>query len=97
MKTIKKFIYSIVIAVFCAVVAINLFFNVIVDDLRQYTKLHLDRNSLYDSAIICTQLYFMNPNRVNQLTCEKITNKIEFINNELGQYYFANLYLGAIK
>lgn len=97
MKTVKRIFYSSIIGIFCALVAINIFSEFILDDLKQYSRLHIDRNSLYDSAIICTQLYFMNPTEINKLTCDKISNKIEYINNELDNYYFANLYLNTVK
>ena len=97
MKTLKKIIYSIVIAGFFAGIVLNILFNILVDDLREYTELHIDRNSLYDSAIMCSQLYFMNPNDVNKLTCKIFTDKIVSIDNKLEKYYFANIYLSAIK
>ncbi|OUR69333.1 hypothetical protein A9Q76_09925 [Arcobacter sp. 31_11_sub10_T18] len=98
MKTlIKRLFYSSLIGITGAIIALNIFSNVILDDLKQYNQLHIDRNYLYDSAIICTQLYFMNPNGVNQLTCDKINAKISSINNELKNFYFTNLYLKAMK
>jgi hypothetical protein len=97
MKTIKRLFYTTLLGVFFAIVAINIFSSVIIDDLRQYSKLHIDRNSMYDSAVICTQLYFMNPTDVNKLTCEKIMHKIDTINKKLDNYYLADIYLSTIK
>jgi len=96
-KLIKRLFYSSVIGIVCALLAINIFSDVIIDDLTQYNKLHENRNYLYDSAIICTQLYFMNPSKVNKLTCDKINNKISSLNKELNNLYFANIYLNAMR
>jgi len=93
----KKLFYSSIIGITAAILALNIFSNVIIDDLKQFNELNISRNYLYDSAIICTQLYFLNPNRVNQLTCDKINSKIAHINNELKSFYFAKLYVKAMK
>ena len=98
MKTLfKRLIYSIIIGLTGAIIALNIFSNIILNDLKQFNELNISRNYLYDSAIICTQLYFMNPNGVNQLTCDKINEKISSIDNELKSFYFTNLYLKAMK
>ncbi len=97
MKTIKIIIYTIVISFFFSSVAMNIFYNVVIDDLNEYSQLNIDRNTLYDTALICSQLYFMNPNMVNQLTCKKITNKIVVLDNKLEEYYLVRFYLSAIK
>ena len=94
---IKKLFYSTVFGIVCAIIAINIFSSVILDELKQYNKLFSTRNYLYDSAIICTQLYFMEPNKVNKLTCDKINNKINLLNDELKDFYFANLYLKTMR
>ena len=94
---IKRLFYSTIIGIICAVIAINIFSEVIINDLKKYNKLYISRNYLFDSAIICTQLYFMNPNKVNKLTCDKVNNKIDSLNKELKDFYFANLYLKAIR
>lgn len=96
-KMIKRLFYSSIVGVVCAILAINIFSNIVIDDLKQYNNIYTSRNYLYDSAIICTQLYFMNPNKLNKLTCEKINNKINSLNNELKDFYFVNLYLNAMK
>lgn len=97
MRTFKRLFYSSIIGIFCALVAINVFSEFIIDDLKQYSSLHVNRNTLHDSAIICTQLYLMDPSDINKLTCDKINNKIKFLNNKLNNYYFTNLYLNTIK
>ena len=98
MKTLfKRLLYSSLIGITGAIIVLNIFSNVILNDLKKYNQLHIDRNYLYDSGIICTQLYFMNPSRVNQLTCDTINVKISSINNELKSFYFTNLYLKAMK
>jgi len=93
---IKTIFYSSLIGITGAVIALVIFSNALVD-FRQYNELRISRNYLYDSAIICTQLYFMNPNPVNQLTCDTINEKISLINIELESFYFTNLYLKAMK
>ena len=98
MKTlIKRLFYSTLVGIFCAVLTINIFSDIIIDDLKEYNEVFTSRNYLYDSAIICTQLYFMNPSNVNKLTCVKINNKINTLNEELENFYFANLYLKAMR
>ncbi len=94
---IKKLFYSSIIGIVCAIIAINIFSNVIIDNLKQYNNLHINRNYLYDSSIICTQLYFMNPSEVTKLTCDNINTRISTINEELKNFYFANLYLNAMR
>lgn len=94
---LKKLFYSSVIGVFCAIVTINIFSDVVIDDLKQYNKIFTNRNYLYDSAIICTQLYYMDPNKTNKLTCEKINKEINSLNNKLDDLFFANLYLNAMR
>jgi len=94
---LKKLFYSSIIGITAAILALNIFSNVIIDDLKEFNELNISRNYLYDSAIICTQLYFLNPNRVNQLTCDTINSKIAHINNELKSFYFAKLYVKAMK
>jgi len=94
---LKRLFYSSVIGMVCAIIAVNVFSSVIIDDLKQYNKLHISRNYLYDSVVICSQLYYMNPNPVTKLTCENINNKISVINDELKNFYFANLYLNTMR
>jgi len=97
MKTFfKRLFYSSLFGITGAVIALVIFSNA-VNDIRQYNELRISRNYLYDSAIICTQLYFMNPNPITQLTCDSINKKISVINNELESFYFTNLYLNAMK
>lgn len=98
MKSIlKKIIYSIIIGTICIIFSINLFSNVIIDELKEYSEVYIDRNHLYDTAIVCTQLYFINPNEINKLTCTKITKRIKELNEKLDKYYFANIYLTTIN
>lgn len=96
-KILKRLFYSSVVGILCAILAINIFSDIVIDDLKEYNNIYASRNYLYDSAIICTQLYFMNPNKLNKLTCEKINNKINSLNSELKGFYFANLYLDTMK
>jgi len=97
MKTfIKRLFYTSLFGITGAVIALVIFSNAL-SDFRQYNDLRISRNYLYDSAIICTQLYFLNPNPVNQLTCDTINEKISLINIELESFYFTNLYLKTMK
>ena len=96
-KILIRVFYSCVIGILSAIIVINIFSNIIVDELKQYNDLYISRNYLYDSAIICTQLYFMNPDKINELTCEKINDKISSLDKELHNFYFANLYINAMK
>ncbi len=96
-KILIRLFYSSIIGILCAIVVVNIFSNVIIDELKQYNELYISRNYLYDSAIICTQLYYMNPSKVNKLTCEKIHNKINSLDERLNDFYFANIYFKAMR
>lgn len=97
MKTIKIIIYTIVIGFFFSAAAVNIFYTVVIDDLQEYSELSIDRNTLYDAAIVCSQLYFMNPNSINKSTCREINNKIIYLDSKLEKYYLMKIYLSAIK
>lgn len=96
-KFFKHLVYSLIISSIFLSVAGSYVSNKLVNELEQMSQIHYENNYLTDAAIICMQLFLLNPTQENKKTCIKIEEKIVHNQKELNNFTFASLYLNYLE
>lgn len=98
MKTFFKRVFtSLVVSFFILTLAGSYVSNRLVDELEQMSEIHYENSYLTDAAIICMQLFLLDPTLQNKETCIQIEEKINNNKNELNNFTLALLYLDYLE
>ncbi len=98
MKTFFKRVFtSLVVSFFILTLVGSYVSNRLVDELEQMSKIHYENSYLTDAAVICMQLFFLDPTLQNKKTCLQIEDKINHNKNELNNFTLALLYLDYLE
>lgn len=98
MKTFfKRVLTSLFISFFILTLAGSYVSNRLMDELEQMSEIHYENSYLTDAAVICMQLFLLDPTLKNKETCIQIEEKINTNKMELNNFTFALLYLDYLE
>lgn len=92
-KFFKRVLYTLTTLFFVVTLLFHYLSNRVVEELESINRLHYENSYLTDAAIICMQLYLIEPTQINQDTCVKIEDEIKDNVKELNSYTIASMYL----
>lgn len=93
MKTfLKRTFYTFVVSFILLTIVASYLSNKLMDELEQINEIHYENSYLADAALICMQLYSINPSEKNKETCLKIEEEINLNHSELKSFILASLY-----
>jgi preprotein translocase subunit SecG len=93
MKTfLKRTFYIFAVSFMLLTLGSSYFSHKLTNELEQMNEIYHENDYLTDAALVCMQLYALNPSKENKETCLKIEEEINNNHNALKNFMFASIY-----